>query len=664
MTLPRVTAPGPPEPVDTREGASAAPEFLRAAFERLPIGVLMVNMSGAIVLVNRELERLFGYSSAELIGQSVDILVNDASRSRHAELRTAFLHHPQARAMGVGRELFGRRKNGAEVPVEVGLTPIAFEGSQLVLASVTDISERRRIEVELRTAHDERLRFETLVGELGAEFINLRPDDVDRAIEDALARVVRMLDLDRSALFQLVDDSGDLVHTHQWTRPGWASPQSRVSAREQFPWHLSQIRAGELVAFAAVDEVPDAIDRESLRRLGTKSSVIVPLVVGGRTWGAVTFAAVREARSWTPAVINRLRVVALIFANALARKQGDEALRRALAEVATLRNQLRDENAYLRYELKALNGAPEIVGHSPAIRRVLAQVRQVAPTESTVLLLGETGTGKTLLAGRIHELSARRERAMVRVNCASLSATWIESELFGSERGSTVEPASRHIGRLELANSSTVFLDEVADLPLEAQANLTRALQDKQIHPHGSARPVNVDVRIVASTRRDLTSAIEQGTFRDDLYYLLNVFPIEVPPLRERPEDIPSLVWRFVDEFSEVYGKPIDTIDKTTMAALQAYSWPGNARELRNILERAMIMAEGRTLRIPLPGSGMGSLRRSDTLESVEKEHITAMLAACNGEIAGKDGAAARLGLTPAALRTRMARLGIRAKRS
>jgi formate hydrogenlyase transcriptional activator len=657
-----VTIFGSPDPVDAPDGTVAAPEFLRAAFEWLPVGVLMAHASGGIVLVNRELERLFGYTSAELIGQSIDVLVSDASRSRHADLRAAYLHRPQARSMGMGRELFGRHKNGSEVAIEVWLTPIAFGSSQFVLASVVDVAERRRIEVELRTAHEERLRFETLVGELGAEFIHLRPDEVDRAIEDALGRVVRILDLDRSALFQLADDSGDFVHTHQWTRPGWASAPPRISAQEQFPWHLAQIRAGDVVAFASVDEVPDAVDRDGLRRLGTKSSVSVPLMIGGRTWGAVTFGAVREARTWTPVVINRLRVVALIFANALARKQADEALRRSLAEIAALRNQLRDENTYLRNELKTLSGARDIVGHSAAIRRVLEQVRQVAPTDSTVLLLGETGTGKTLFAARIHELSSRAERAMVRVNCASVSAAWIDSELFG-RRGSSVDAAPRHVGRLQLANASTVFLDEVADLPLEAQATLTRALQEKQVQPLTSVRPVEVDVRIIAATRHDLTQAIEAGTFRDDLYYLLNVFPIHVPPLHERPEDIPLLVWRFVDEFSEAFGKPIDTIDKTSMEALQRYPWPGNARELRNIVERAMIVAKGRNLRIALPAGGAGAMRGNVTLASVEREHITAILAACNGKLGGKNGAAARLGLTPKALQAQMVKLGIRPAR-
>jgi transcriptional regulator with GAF, ATPase, and Fis domain len=399
-----------------------------------------------------------------------------------------------------------------------------------------------------------------------------------------------------------VDGGGDFVHTHQWTRPGWAPPPPRVSAAEQFPWHLARVRAGEMVSFTAIDEVPDEVDRESLRRIGTKSGVTVPLLVGGQAWGALTFATVREPRTWTPAVVNRLRVIAHVVAGAIARKGEDERRRRGLDELAAARDHLRDENQYLRDELRALTGTAAIVGHSRAIRRVIEQVRQVAPTDTTVLLVGETGTGKALLAARIHELSARSERAMVRVNCLSLSAGWVEDVLVGAERDSLADLEPRHVGRLELANHSTVYLDEVADLPLEAQASLMRMLQENQVQPIGG-RPRTVDVRVIAATRKDLKRCIEEGTFRDDLYYRLNVFPIHVPPLRERREDIPLLVWRFVDEFSAAFRRPIDAIDQVSMAALQEYAWPGNARELRNVIERAMIVPSSRRLRVPLPGA-------------------------------------------------------------
>ena len=644
-------------------GIDALPEFLRAAVEWLPTGVLIVNADSMILAANREIERVFGYTSTELTGESVDVLVPDASRSAHAGLRDNYLRHPKPRIMAAAREVFGRRKDGSEVPVEVRLTPVALGETRFVLASVIDVSDRNRLQRSVRASRDERRQFEALVGDLGAEFVNLRPDDIDRTIEEALGRVVRTLDLDRSALFQLVDESGDFVHTHQWTRPGWPSPSPRVPAAEQLPWHLTQIRAGHLVSFETLDEVPDEIDRASLARLGTRSSITVPIAIEGRTWGAVSFGVVRDSRQWTPEVINRLRVVALIFASVLARRQGDEALRRAVVEGAAMRDRLRDENAYLREELKGLTGAPIIVGHSPAFRRVLELIRQAASTDSTVLLLGETGTGKAMLANRIHELSARRERAMVRVNCASLSAAWIESELFGAEDGTFAATESRHVGRLQLANGSTVFLDEIADLPLDAQAILTRVLRNRHIQPHGSATPMTVDVRIVAATRKDLTRCIAEGTFRDDLYDQLNVVPIHLPPLRERPEDIPLFVWRFVDEFSEAYGKRIDAIDQESMAAMQRHSWPGNARELRNLVERAMIVPTGRRLRIALPPNERGVIRRHEALADVEKEHITQVLFACGGQIDGKAGAAARLGLTARALKMRMAKLGVRRPR-
>ena len=303
-----------------------------------------------------------------------------------------------------------------------------------------------------------------------------------------------------------------------------------------------------------------------------------------------------------------------------------------------------------------MTGTAGVVGHSPPIRRVLEQIRQVAPTDSTVLLVGETGTGKTLLATHIHELSARSELAMVRVDCAHLSPAWLEGEPLAGENG--VHAEVRRTGHLQLANGSTVFLDEIADLPLEAQASLTRVLQDREIRPFGSAKAVPINVRIVATTRKDLKRCIEKGSFRDDLYYQLNVFTIEVPPLRDRREDIPLLVWRFVDVLSEAYGKPVDAIDEASMAALQAHTWPGNVRELRNIVERAMIAPTGRRLRIPLPSAG-AQPRRGDTLAAVEREHIAAVVAACGGGQRGKARAATRLGLTLQALERWMAKLGL-----
>ena len=283
------------------------------------------------------------------------------------------------------------------------------------------------------------------------------------------------------------------------------------------------------------------------------------------------------------------------------RKLADEKLRHAIAEGERLRDQLKNENDYLRREVTTLQGSSLIVGASQALRDALDQASQVAPTGATVLLLGETGTGKELFASQIHDLSPRRNRPMVRVNCSAIPSALIESELFGREKGAYTGALSSQAGRFEVADKSTLFLDEIGDLPLEMQVKLLRVLQERQIERLGSSKCVNVDVRIVAATNRDLEKGIAQGTFREDLFYRLNVFPIRIPPLRERPDDIPMLVWGFVDEFSKTFGKPIESVSKDSMLALQRYHWPGNVRELRNVVERAVIVAASPRLTIDPP---------------------------------------------------------------
>lgn len=300
-----------------------------------------------------------------------------------------------------------------------------------------------------------------------------------------------------------------------------------------------------------------------------------------------------------------------------------------------------------------------IVGDSRAVRAVQAAVEQVARTDATVLLLGETGTGKELFASQIHELSARRGRPMVRVNCAAIPSTLIESELFGRERGAFTDAIARQAGRFELADRSTIFLDEIGDLPSEVQVKLLRVLEDRQIERLGSPRPISVDVRIIAATHRNLEARVAEGTFRDDLFYRLNVFPITVPPLRERAEDIPLLVRHFIEEFSEVFGKRIAVASPANISALQRYSWPGNIRELRNSIERAMVVATGPELAIPVPAAPRIEASRSLKLVDVQKAHIHSVLEAAGWRIRGVGGAAERLGLRPTTLETRMARLGL-----
>ena len=342
------------------------------------------------------------------------------------------------------------------------------------------------------------------------------------------------------------------------------------------------------------------------------------------------------------------------------RKQADEKLRQALEEVRRPRDQLANENLHLRQEAKKLYGHSRIVGQSAAIRAVLAQAEQVAPTPSTVLLLGETGTGKELFASAIHELSTRKSRVMIRMNCPAIPAPLIESELFGREKGAYTGAVSKQIGRFELAHGSTLFLDEIGDLPIDIQVKLLRVLQEKCIERLGNPRPIAADARIIAATNKNLEKAVQEGKFREDLYYRLNVFPITIPPLRERRDDIPLLTWSFLEEFNTTLGKHVETITQSTMDSLVCYSWPGNIRELRNVIERAMILATDSKLKIEIPKVTNGKAVQKFSISDVERKHFLNVLEMTGWRVRGKNGAAEVLGLKPTTLTSRLAKLGIR----
>jgi PAS domain S-box-containing protein len=341
------------------------------------------------------------------------------------------------------------------------------------------------------------------------------------------------------------------------------------------------------------------------------------------------------------------------------RRKAEESLRGTLIEIEKLKSKLREENLYLREEISLIHSHKDIVGNSEAIRIVLQQIEQVAPTESTVLIQGETGTGKELIAHAIHNLSSRKGRLMIKVNCAALPPTLIESELFGREKGAFTGALSKQIGRFELANASTIFLDEIDSLPLELQVKLLRVLESGEFERLGSPRTVKVDVRIISATNRDLAKVVSERGFREDLYYRLNIFHIVVPPLRERREDILPLIWTFVQEFSKSMGKRIESIPQKGVEALQAYPWPGNVRELRNVTERAMIITTGPVLHLDVPKIAKSGAEQPGTLEEVEKQRIIEALNTNGWRVSGKDGAAEILGINPKTLASRMKKLGI-----
>jgi formate hydrogenlyase transcriptional activator len=619
------------------------------ALEASPSGVLLVSSDGTIVLVNRELERQFGYTREELVGQPVTVLLP----------QEIFPRDPGAQPATRGREFHGRRKDGSLLSVEIDLTPIREGDRRLVLASVVDTTERRQAEDSHRQALEEQLTFERLMAELSAQFIDSHPEQIESSIHDGLRRIVESFDLDRGLVYA-VEADGVFSDLTSWTVPDIPPVPPRVSAKERFPWTLERILSGEVVSFSTLCEVPGERDRESFRALGMRSAVIASMSVAGRVAGAVGFSTVRAERAWTPQVVHRFKIIASVFGQVMARRQSEETLRDALAKVERLKEDLQVENVQLRREVREWSGVTPVVGQSAAIRQVLEQIEQVAATDSTVLLLGETGTGKELFATQIHELGPRRDRAMVRTNCAAIPSTLIESELFGREKGAFTGALARQVGRFELASGSTIFLDEIGDLPSDVQVKLLRVLEEGTIERLGSPHPIEVDTRIIAATHRNLERRVADGAFRSDLYYRLNVFPIRVPPLRERVDDIPMLVWRFVDEFSRTFGRHIEEITPESLAALRHYPWPGNIRELRNVVERAMITASGPRLTIAPPHLTPAAARRSPKLVDVETEHIRGVLESTGWRIRGPGGAADRLGLKPTTLETRMAKLGLK----
>jgi formate hydrogenlyase transcriptional activator len=446
----------------------------RSLFEFSPDGIVVTDREGRITELNGQVQKSFGYEREELIGQPIEILVPEEFRGAHPSHRKSYASHPQARPMGVGLKLFGRRKDGGTFPVDIMLSPIETADGRVVVSVIRDLSEKIR------------------------------------------------------------------------------------------------------------------------------------------------------------------------FEEALERKE--------------------QEKQYLEEELHLEHNFDDIIGESLALKRVLKEVETVAHTDVTVLILGETGTGKDLIARAIHRLSARRSRTLVKLNCAAIPTGLLESELFGHERGAFTGAISQKIGRLELAHQGTLFLDEVGDLPPELQPKLLRALQEKEFERLGSTRTIPVDLRLIAATNRNLEKMVAEREFRSDLYYRLRVFPITIPPLRERRGDIPLLVNYFVAKHARRMGKQIATVPAEVMKALVKWDWPGNIRELENFMERAVILTKGPTLRAPL-GELQVSIedtkQEDRTLEVNEREHILRVLRSTKGRIAGADGAAARLGLKRTTLNSKLKKLGI-----
>jgi len=461
-----------------------------------------------------------------------------------------------------------------------------------------------------------------------------------------------------------------------------------------FMEELTGKRAEEVLGKYAPDVFPflrelgiEAMLRRALQGevVTTTPDLLIRMPTGRAVWESNRYSPHRDAQG------NVNGVIALVN-DITKRKQAEEALKAALTEVQQFKNRLQAENVYLQEEIRGEHNFAEMVGNSPSLLAVLRKVERVAQTDSTVLIFGETGTGKELIARAIHNRSTRKDRPLVKVNCSAISAGLVESELFGHVKGAFTGALERRVGRFELADGGTLFLDEVGELPLETQVKLLRVLQEGEFEPVGTSRTVRVDVRLIGATNRDLREAVRAGRFRSDLFYRLNVLPLEVPPLRERQSDIPQLVMFFLSHFAARFGKKLDTVSQETMQRLVSYAWPGNIRELRNVIERAAVLSQGPILELgqdlvpteagdrapraahdpaetrpkagtdgdPAPRAGDATPPKLSTLRDAECHHILAALRECRGVVEGPNGAARILNLHPNTLRSRMKRLGIK----
>jgi formate hydrogenlyase transcriptional activator len=749
--------------------------MLEKLFESSPDGLLLVtSLEGKIARVNTQAEKLSGYRREELLGRPVDELIPPRSRNPHGISRLTY--RPEDRAQGPGAilELYVRRKDGTEFPVEVTCSPVETNQGEMVLGVVRDVTARKQVEDALRHS-EERLRsivegvkdyaILTLDGDgritswnpgaariygypaeeiLGQHFARFYPpEEIDQGKpENVLKRAAEQsrfedegwrVRKDGSSFWANVvvtalrDAAGNLRGFSKIARDftarkraeeallleitnvlisnldirkllsaisaglGQIAPHDYASLAlydaetKQLRLHALKSPAGlELeegerliplggtpAGLSFTTRQPVVVDRlddgrfttatiQHLIAAGIRSGCWLPLISHGRPIGALGVASLKEG-ACTQVNLSLLTQVANQVALAL-----DNAA--AFSRIQELSQRLAEEKRYLEGELRTEYNFEEIIGESAALKRVLKQVETVAPTDATVLILGETGTGKELIARAIHNLSGRRERTFVKLNCAAIPSGLLESELFGHEKGAFTGAISQKIGRLELAHRGTLFLDEVGDIPLELQPKLLRALQEKEFERLGSTRTIPVDVRLIAATNRDLAQMVKAGQFRSDLYYRLRVFPIQVAPLRERRSDIPVLAYHFVEKHARRMNKRIEVIPSEVMEALERWPWPGNIRELENFIERAVILSPGTVLRAPLseltlpdesapkvPGNG-------STLEAAEREHILQALREAKGVIAGPKGAAARLGLKRTTLNAKMRKLGITRK--
>ncbi len=698
--------------------------------EFAPDAIVVTNAGSLITEVNPQAERLFGYSRAELLGLPVESLIPERFRDAHPTHRNKYSDQPSIRSMGIGLELYGRRKDGSEFPVDIMLSPLQVEGEKLFLAVIRDITERKQIEAALQRSEE---RFRLLVeGVKDYAIFMLSPSGQVLNWNSGAERIKGY------RAEEIVGQHFSRFYTPEDIEHGKPAEELKVAAShgqlEDEGWRLRKDgsrfwanviitairdKNGELLGFSKVtrdfterkkteqalllseqrfrtlfEASPDAIittdDKGQITEANPQTEKFFGYSRAELAGQPVEILVPERFRNAHPAhredyrAAPRTRPMGIGLKLQGRRKDGSEfpvdimlstvetaagklvlSVIRDLSETLRAQEELERterEKRYLEEELYTEHRFEDIIGESTVLRKVLKQVETVAGTDVTVLILGETGTGKDLIARAIHNLSSRRGRTLVKLNCAAIPTGLLESELFGHEKGAFTGAISQKIGRLELAHQGTLFLDEIGDLPPELQPKILRALQEKEFERLGGTRTIPVDVRLVAATNRNLEQMVADREFRSDLYYRLRVFPITMPALRERREDIALLVRYFVAKHARRLDRQIESIPPEAMKALTKWDWPGNIRELENFIERAVILSRGSALQLPpgeLQASPNAASKDDSTLKTTEREHILSVLRETKGVIAGRDGAAARLGLKRTTLNSKLKKLGI-----
>lgn len=607
---------------ETADALDRAQRGLEQILQSAGEGIYGLDHEGRTTFVNRAAAEMLGWVPEEMLGELQHAVIHHTKpdgTEYTAESCPIYAAFTDGEVHRVDHEVFWR-KDGTSFPVEYVSTPIRGASGELTGAVVTfrDITERNRARAVLERLQRTR---ELILQSAGEGIYGLDHQGLTTFVNPAAAEML-----------------------------GWEADELLGKSQHAVSHHTKSdgtpFEAVTCPIYAAFSDgqVHRVSDEVFWRKDGTSfpvEYVSTPIhdAEEGLVGAVVTFRDITE------------------------RKEAERALHTALSELQVLKDRLAAENAYLQEEIELEHGFEEIVGNCRPLKEALVKIRQVAPTTATVLIFGETGTGKELFARAIHRLSGREDRPLVKVNCAALPSGLVESELFGHERGAFTGAIAKRMGRFALAHKGTIFLDEIGDIPLDVQAKLLRVLQEGEFDPVGSTQTLKVDVRVIAATNRDLRAAVKAGDFRADLYYRISVFPIEAPPLRERREDIPALVALFADRYSTAFGRDVTEVSQRAMDTIQRYPWPGNIRELQNVIERAVIVSPDSTLRLDEVLDAVDPVRsesESEALEDVERQHILRVLEATGWQVAGSNGAAERLQINASTLRSRMSKLGLR----